>query len=98
MPQGECQQCCRALGAAEGTPTALGRSEIPSGGGRQAAIRETRKSRSVCRHPSCPSHYVGPWLVISSQELFKEQTQMVEMLCCKYNRCKALLLIKKAFT
>lgn len=32
-----------------------------------------------------------------SQGLFKEQTQLVEMLCCKYSRCKALLLIKKVF-
>lgn len=50
-----------------------------------------------------PSHYLGSrrgrkQSVTSSQELFKEQAQLVEMLCCKYNRCKALLLIKKVFT
>lgn len=32
-----------------------------------------------------------------SRGLLKEQTQLVEMLGCKYSRCKALLLIKKVF-
>jgi len=93
---------CRTPGRAEGTTPALGSSKTPSKGGRQTPIRETRRSRSVHRLPSCPSHYVGSWRgrkqsTKYSQVLFKEQAQLVEMLCCKYNRCKALLLIKKVF-
>lgn len=51
----------------EETQTALGRSEIPSGAGRQAPIRGTRRSRSGCSRPSCPSHYVG-WRLVTSRQ------------------------------